>query len=71
MTPIRPKRRPPLYRADLPLAWIEKLEQGICTEGMANWAHAALQWRRDAIRATKKVRTRPHVKKKKPVIGRG
>jgi hypothetical protein len=55
-TKTRPRRRPPMYRADLPLAWIEKLAQGICTEGLAVWAHGALRWRREAIRATMKAR---------------
>lgn len=60
-----------MYRADLPLAWVEQLAQGICTEGLAVWAHGALRWHRDAIRATTKVRTRRRAKPKKPFVGRG
>jgi hypothetical protein len=55
-TPPRATRRPPMYRADLPLAWVRAAANGICTEGLARWAHGALKWHRDAIRAT----TVPH-----------
>jgi hypothetical protein len=43
---------PLMYTIDLTLSTVEELEQGRCPEGLANYAHELLRWRREAIRAT-------------------
>jgi len=48
---------PPMYRVDLALETVEQLEQGICSEALAQLAHDLLKWRREAIRATTTPRT--------------
>jgi len=53
---------PPMYRVDLALETVEQLEQGICSEALAQLAHDLLKWRREAIRATTTPRTYPNSK---------
>jgi|SRR5580765_1176917 hypothetical protein len=56
---------PPMYRVDLALEVVEQLEQGICSETLAQLAHDLLRWRRDAIRATTIPRTYEGKRKEK------
>jgi hypothetical protein len=53
---------PPMYRVDLSLEMVEQLEQGLCSEALAQLAHDLLHWRREAIRATTTPRTYPNPK---------